>query len=74
MALVTRVMVRLVRKPETVKTRRPFTNRRRRRTHGRRNYRPGHHACSDGMLDGVMLRMVEEATHAGYPMDASAVC
>ena len=25
------------------------------------------------MLDGVMLRMVEEATHAGYPMDASAV-
>ena len=22
------------------------------------------------MLDGVMLRMVEEATHAGYPMDA----
>lgn len=25
------------------------------------------------MLDGVMLRMVEEATHAGYPMDAEAV-
>src|SRR5206468_515603 len=25
------------------------------------------------MLDGVMLRMVEEATHAGYPMDADAV-
>jgi glycolate oxidase len=25
------------------------------------------------MLDGVMLRMVEEATHAGYPMDAQAV-
>ena len=25
------------------------------------------------MLDGVMLRMVEEATHAGYPMDAAAV-
>ena len=24
------------------------------------------------MLDGVMLRMVEEATHAGYPMDAAA--
>jgi glycolate oxidase len=22
------------------------------------------------MLDGVMLRMVEEATHAGYPLDA----
>jgi glycolate oxidase len=25
------------------------------------------------MLDGVMLRMVEEATHAGYPQDAAAV-
>jgi glycolate oxidase len=25
------------------------------------------------MLDGVMLRMVEEDTHAGYPMDAAAV-
>jgi glycolate oxidase len=25
------------------------------------------------MLDGVMLRMVEEATHAGYPLDAEAV-
>jgi len=25
------------------------------------------------MMDGVMLRMVEEATHAGYPMDAAAV-
>jgi glycolate oxidase len=25
------------------------------------------------MLDGEMLRMVEEATHAGYPMDAGAV-
>ena len=25
------------------------------------------------MLDGPMLRMVEEATHAGYPLDAAAV-
>ncbi len=25
------------------------------------------------MLDGVMLRMVEEDTHAGYPLDAAAV-
>src|SRR6516162_6913362 len=25
------------------------------------------------MLDGVMLRMVEQATHAGYPSDAAAV-
>jgi len=26
------------------------------------------------MLDGPMLRMVEAATHAGYPVDAAAVC
>jgi glycolate oxidase len=25
------------------------------------------------MLDGPMLRMIEEATHAGYPLDAAAV-
>ncbi|MBM3745460.1 MAG: FAD-binding protein [Acidobacteria bacterium] len=25
------------------------------------------------MMDGVMLRMAEEATHAGYPMDAAAI-
>src|SRR5579872_5052655 len=25
------------------------------------------------MLDGPLLRMVEEATHAGYPMDVAAV-
>jgi glycolate oxidase len=25
------------------------------------------------MLDGPMIRMIEEATHAGYPMDAAAV-
>ena len=25
------------------------------------------------MLDGPLLRMVEEATHAGYPIDAAAV-
>ncbi|MDZ7640373.1 MAG: FAD-linked oxidase C-terminal domain-containing protein [Bryobacterales bacterium] len=25
------------------------------------------------MMDGVMLRMVEEATHAGYPLDAAAI-
>jgi glycolate oxidase len=25
------------------------------------------------MMDGVMLRMVEEASHAGYPLDASAI-
>ena len=74
MALVTKVVVRLMRQPETVKTILVIYE------------SPDH--CADTvaeitaraitpvaveMLDGVMLRMVEEATHAGYPMDAAAV-
>lgn len=74
MALITKVIVRLMRQPETVKTALVIYDR----------------ADDAGdtvaeitaraivptaveMLDGVMLRMVEEATHAGYPMDAEAV-
>ncbi len=74
MALVTKVFVRLLRKPETVKTTlaiydsaedcgqsvTEITSR-------------GIVPVAVEMLDGVMLRMVEEATHAGYPMDAAAV-
>ncbi len=74
MALVTKVIVRLMRKPELVKTLLAI-------------YEDPQHAADTvaditarqitpvalEMLDGVMLRMVEEATHAGYPMDASAV-
>lgn len=74
MALAARVIVRLMRTPETVKTILAIYD------------SPDH--CADTvaeitaraitpaaveMMDGVMLRMVEEATHAGYPMDASAV-
>ena len=74
MALVTRIVVRLMRKPEMVKTILAIYD------------TPDD--CADTvaeitaraitpaaieMLDGVMLRMVEEATHAGYPMDAAAV-
>lgn len=74
LALVTRVVVRLMRRPETVKTILAVYD--------------SVDRCADTvseitaraitpaaveMLDGVMLRMVEEATHAGYPMDASAV-
>jgi glycolate oxidase len=74
MALVTRITVRLMRQPEMVKTLLAI-------------YDSVDH-CADTvaeitaraitpaaveMLDGVMLRMVEEATHAGYPMDAAAV-
>ncbi|HYM09159.1 MAG TPA: FAD-linked oxidase C-terminal domain-containing protein [Bryobacterales bacterium] len=74
MVLVTKVVVRLMRKPELVKTLLAI-------------YDEPENAASTvaditarqitpvavEMLDGVMLRMVEEATHAGYPMDAGAV-
>ncbi len=74
MALITKVVVRLMRKPELVKTILAI-------------YEEPEDAASTvaditarqitpvaiEMLDGVMLRMVEEATHAGYPMDANAV-
>jgi glycolate oxidase len=74
MALVTKVMVRLMRKPEMVKTILAIYD--------------SDDDCGATvaeitartivpvaveMLDGVMLRMVEEATHAGFPMDAAAV-
>jgi glycolate oxidase len=74
LALVTKITVRLMRQPEVVKTILAIYD--------------TVDACADSvaeitaraitpaaieMLDGVMLRMVEEATHAGYPMDAAAV-
>jgi FAD/FMN-containing dehydrogenase len=75
MALVTKIMVRLMRKPEMVKTILAIYDAR--VTMPRiavaeitaRAITP----VAVEMLDGVMLRMVEEATHAGYPMDAAAV-
>jgi glycolate oxidase len=74
MALVTEITVRLMRQPELVKTILAV-------------YESAGDAANTvaqitaraitpvaiEMLDGVMLRMVEEATHAGYPMDAAAV-
>jgi glycolate oxidase len=74
MALTTKITVRLMRQPEMVKTILAIYDK--------------VDDCADSvaeitaraitpaaieMLDGVMLRMVEEATHAGYPMDAAAV-
>src|SRR6202034_4187024 len=74
MALVTNITVRLMRQPELVKTLLAIYD--------------TVDDCANSvaeitaraitpaaieMLDGVMLRMVEEATHAGYPMDAAAV-
>jgi len=74
MALTTKIVLRLMRQPEMVKTILVIYE------------TPDD--CADTvaeitsraitpvaveMLDGVMLRMVEEATHAGYPLDAAAV-
>jgi glycolate dehydrogenase FAD-linked subunit len=74
MALVTKITVRLMRRPEMVKTILAIYD--------------TVDDCADSvaeitaraitpaaieMLDGVMLRMVEEATQAGYPKDAAAV-
>jgi glycolate oxidase len=74
MALVTTITVRLMRKPEMVKTILAIydtvddcAN-----TVAEITARAITPAAIE-MLDGVMLRMVEEATHAGYPMDAAAV-
>jgi glycolate dehydrogenase FAD-linked subunit len=74
MALVTKVVVRLMRQPELVKTILAIYD-----SAGdcgqtvaeitARAITP----VAVEMLDGVMLRMVEEATHAGFPMDAAAV-
>ena len=74
MALVTKVTVRLMRKPETVKTVLAIyeSNEDAGRTVAEITARAITPVAVE-MLDGVMLRMVEEATHAGYPMDAAAV-
>ena len=74
MALVTKVTVRLMRKPEMVKTALAIydSNEDAGRTVTEITQRAITPVAVE-MLDGVMLRMVEEATHAGYPLDANAV-
>src|SRR3954454_17557397 len=74
MALVTKVTVRLMRKPELVKTILAIyeSSEDAGRTVAEITARAITPVAVE-MLDGVMLRMVEEATHAGYPMDAAAV-
>ena len=74
MALVTKVIVRLMRKPEAVKTILAVFD----STDDAANTVAEITAraitpVAVEMLDGVLLRMVEEATHAGYPLDAAAV-
>ncbi len=74
MALVTKVTVRLMRQPEAVKTCLAIydSNEDAGRTVTEITARAIVPVAIE-MLDGVMLRMVEEATHAGFPMDAAAV-
>jgi len=74
LALVTKVIVRLLRRPEAVKTMlaiydSPEDCGRTVSDITARGITP----VALEMMDGVMLRMVEEATGAGYPMDAAAV-
>lgn len=74
LALITKITVRLMRQPEAIKTLLAVYN----STHeagatvGTLTAR-GITPVALEMLDGPMLRMVEQATHAGYPMDAAAV-
>ena len=74
MALTTKIVVRLMRKPELVKTILAIyaASEDAGRTVAEITARAITPVAVE-MLDGVMLRMVEEATHAGYPMDAAAV-
>jgi glycolate oxidase len=74
MVLITKVVLRLMRKPETVKTALAIyeSNEDAGQTVTEITARAITPVAVE-MLDGVMLRMVEEATHAGYPMDAAAV-
>jgi glycolate oxidase len=74
MVLVTKVIVRLMRKPELVKTVLAIYDSA--DAAGQTVAEITARAITPvavEMMDGVMLRMVEQATHAGYPMDAAAV-
>jgi len=74
MVLVTKVIVRLMRKPEAVKTALAIFERP--ENAGDAVARMTADAITPAaveMLDGVLLRMVEESCHAGYPVDAGAV-
>jgi glycolate oxidase len=74
MALVTKIVVRLMRKPEMVKTILAIYDRT--EDAGDTVTEITARAITPAaveMLDGLLLRMVEEATHAGYPMDAAGV-
>ena len=74
MALITEIGVRLTRKPESVRTMLAIYDSAEQAgsTVGALTAK-GIIPVALEMLDGPMLRMVEAATHAGYPLDAAAV-
>jgi len=74
LALVTKVVLRLMKKAETVQTILAIYSAAEDagRTVAEITAR-GITPLALEMMDGVMLRMVEEATQAGYPLDAAAV-
>src|SRR5579885_653055 len=74
LGVVTEATVRLLRKPEAVKTLLAVYDRvvDATRTVADITAR-GITPAALEMLDGFMLRAIEESTHAGYPMDAAAV-
>jgi glycolate oxidase len=74
MGLVTKIGVRLMRQPEAVKTMLAIfaTPDAAGDTVAQLTARQITPVALE-MLDGPMIRMVEEATHAGYPVDAAAV-
>jgi glycolate oxidase len=74
MVLVTKIIVRLMRKPEMVKTLLAIYDSA--DDAGQTVAEITARAITPvavEMLDGVMLQMVEHATHAGYPLDSAAV-
>ena len=74
MVLVTKVIVRLMRSPEAVKTLLAVYDEPEDAAATIASFTAqGIVPAAVEMLDGVMLRMVEEATQAGFPMDADAV-
>jgi glycolate oxidase len=74
MALITQIGVRLVRLPEQIKTLLAiYDSVERAGDTVAELTSAGIIPVAMEMMDGPMLRMVEAATHAGYPMDAAAV-
>lgn len=74
MGIVTEITVRLCRKPEAVKTLLAIYNTVMEATRSVASITArGITPAALEMMDGFTLRAVEEATHAGYPMDSAAV-